>query len=449
VRIVTAFVLAALGGEASLSAGRAANPGGAFLDDGEIRIGADLAHGGSIGFLADAKNGVNIVNVHDFGRYIGQSYYCGPRPFGVAHPGWPGWPWNPVSAGDVYGNCSKLLESRNDGKTLYVKSTPMQWALRDVPGDCQFETWITLRGRTATVRNRLTNQRLDYTRYPGIDQELPALYTVGTLHRLLTYNGDHPFTGEPGVEIPKQEGLNGSPKWTPFFATESWAALVDEKDWGLGLIRPGMIRFLGGFHGESGRGGAQDDPTGYLAQVQREILDANIVYEYSYTLVLDNVINIRKAAEAARVKTPSPDYHFARDRQHWWFLNAEDSGYPVQGHLHLKLEKDDPQMHGPEELWDAAKVPVLYIRAAYQTKNTQAEIFWETTEQEGFGPERRVGFTIVPDGTMRTYEVPLKDSAAYHGQIRRLRLDPAGTGGPGEWVDVESISGSKPAEPAK
>jgi hypothetical protein len=325
----------------------------------------------------------------------------------------------------------------------------MQWALRDVPGDCQFETWITLRGRSVQVRNRLTNARKDFTQYPAIDQELPALYTIGTLHRLLTYTGEHPFTGEPGVEIPKQDGRNGSPKWTPFFATESWAALVDEKDWGLGLIRPGFIRFLGGFHGEPGHGGAQDDPTGYLAQVQREILDANIVYEYSYTLVLDSVINIRKAAEEMRVKTPAPDYHFAHDRQHWFFLNAEDSGSPVQGHLHLKMEKDDPQMHGPEELWDAEKAPVLYIRAAYQTKNNRAEIFWETAEEPGFSAEKRVGFAIVPDGVMRTYEVPLKDSPAYHGQIRRLRFDPVGTGGPGEWVDVETISAHKPAEAAK
>lgn len=425
---------------AFLLAGVAAAETPALLDNGELKLGVDLAHGGSIGFLADSRTGANIVNAHDPGRFIGQSYYSGPRPFGIAHPGWPGWPWNPVSAGDVYGNPSKLLETKNDGKTLYVKSTPMQWALRDVPGDCQFETWITLQGRRVQVRNRLTNQRTDLTQYPAFDQELPALYTVGTLHRLLTYSGDHPFTGEPGVEIPKRGGPLEPVKWTPFRATESWAALVNEEDWGLGLIRPGMLQFLGGFHGEPGKGGPSDDPTGYIAQVQREMLDGNIVYEYSYTLVLDNVQNIRQAAQELRVKTPAPDYHFAHDRQHWCYANAEDTGFPIQGHLHLEVEKEDPQMIGPEELWDAANVPVLHVRVAYKTKNTTAELFWESAEAPGFAPERRVTFTIIPDGTMRTYDVSLKDSPAYHGLIRRLRFDPVGTGAPGDWVEVESIT---------
>ena len=67
-----------------------------YLDNGIIKVGVDLARGGSIGYLADAKEGVNVVNAHDLGRWIGQSYYAGPRPFGTPHPDWKDWPWNPV-----------------------------------------------------------------------------------------------------------------------------------------------------------------------------------------------------------------------------------------------------------------------------------------------------------------------------------------------------------------
>ncbi len=417
--------------------------GMAFLDNGLIKIGVDLDRGGSVGYLADVKKGRSVVNVHDLGRYIGQSYYAGPKPFGEPHPGWKDWPWNPVSAGDVYGNTCRLLETRNDGKTLYVKSTPMQWALQGIPADCTFETWITLDGRTAQVRNRLANNRRDRTQYRAMDQELPAAYTIGTLHRLFTYDGDQPFTDGPLTEIPPKPPKANQPEWTSFFATEHWAALVDDHDWGLGVFHPGVYRFLGGFWGKPGSGGPEDDATGYIAPIRHEILDHNIVYEYRYTLILDSLRNIRQYARDDRPKSSLPDYRFERDRQHWRLVNAEDTGYPVQGCLRLKVEKDDPHLIGPEAFWDAADVPKLYIRAAYRTRRREAEVFWATKDKPGFSPEQRVQFRVEPDGGFHTYEVDLSASAAYRGKITGLRLDPVNSGAPGEQVDIAFISCKK------
>jgi hypothetical protein len=165
-----------------------------YLDNGSIKIGVDLDQGGTITFLSRSKWGENMINCHDLGRQIQQSYYSGPHPFGKAHPGWKNWPWNPIGSGDVFKHPSQILEHSNDGKTLYVKTIPMQWALDNVPGECTFETWITLEGRNVTVRNRLVNHRPDKTQYPAHDQELPALYTIGKLYRLFTFKGDRPFT---------------------------------------------------------------------------------------------------------------------------------------------------------------------------------------------------------------------------------------------------------------
>jgi hypothetical protein len=412
----------------------------AYLDNGHLKIGVDLDRGGSIGYLAESKKGTNIVNVHDLGRWIGQSYYAGPRPFGTPHPDWKDWPWNPVSAGDVYGNPSKLVETKNDGKTLYVRAIPRQWALKDVPGECTFETWITLEGRIAHVRNRLTNERKDRKQYPALDQELPAVYTIGKLHRLMTYVGDRPFTNDGLKEIPKLQSEKGKPKWSTFFATEHWAALMADDDWGLGVIHPGVVRFLGGFHGKPNTGGSVDDPSGYVAPVRQEVLDHNIVYEYDYALVLDSLTNIRKVAYQQRPKASLPDYRFSSDRQHWWFVNCEDIGCPIKGHLRLRVEKDDPQMYGPEGFWDAKDVPHIYIRAAHRTTNKVAELFWETTDNPGFPAEQKVRFTVEPDGKFHTYEVDLSRSPAYRGKIRRLRFDPVEAGGKDEFVDVEFIS---------
>jgi len=413
------------------------------LDNGIIKVGVDLDRGGSIGYLADVKKGSNVVNVHDLGRWIGQSYYSGPKPFGTAHPAWKDWSWNPVSAGDVYGNPSKLLDKKNDGKMLYVKSIPMQWALKNVPGDCTFETWITLEGRSVHVRNRLTNERKDRTQYPAMDQELPFVYTIGTLHQLKTYTGDTPFKDGPLNEIPKVSAKGEKAQWTTFFATEHWAALVDDEDWGLGVIHPGVVRFVGGFYGKTHTGDPDNFPTGYVAPVRQEVIDHNIVYEFRYTLVLDWLAGIRKEAYKQRPKTNLPDYYFINDRQHWWFQNAEDTRYPIKERLRLKVENDDPQLYGPEGLWDAKDVSKLYVRAAYHTKNTTAALFWETSEKPGFRSDQCVTFVIVPDGKSRTYDVDLSASPFYRGKIRRIRFDPVEMGGAGEFVDVEFISTKK------
>ena len=343
----------------------------------------------------------------------------------------------------MYGNPSKLIETANDGKTLYIKSVPVQWALKNVPGDCQFETWITLDKRTVHVRNRLTNQRPDNQQYPAMDQELPAVYTIGKLYRLMSYTGNKPFTDQPITEIAKQPALDGKPQWTTFFASEHWAALMDDDNWGLGIVHPGAIRFIGGNYGAPGTGGPADDFCGYVAPVRREILDHNMVYEYRYALVLDSLKNIRRAAYQQRPTSPAPDYQFTTDRQHWWLANASDTGFPIKNHLHVKVEQADPQLIGPEGCWHAADVPTILIRAAYRTTNKTAQLFWETTEQPGFRPEQSVKFAVIPDGKFRTYEIRLASSAAYRGTIRRLRFDPVETGQPGETVAVEFISARK------
>lgn len=265
----------------------ASEPAG-MLDNGTIRVGVDLKHGGSISFLADSKTLQNIVNIHDFGRYIGQSYYSGPRPFGRPHTKWLNWPWNPVSGGDVYGHPGKVLEYSNDGRTLYVKTLPMQWALDSVYCKCTFETWISLQGAVVHVRNRLVNNRSDQTLYPAFNQELPAVYTVGTLFRIVSYTGSRPFTHDSLTWIKPVP-----PPWSSWTATESWSALVNERSWGLGVFHPNVTHFLGGFNGEPGVGNPSSNNTGYLSPISREIIGPHAVFEYEYDLILGNVETIR------------------------------------------------------------------------------------------------------------------------------------------------------------
>ena len=134
-----------------------------------------------------------------------------------------------------------------------------------------------------------------------------------------------------------------------------------------------------------------------------------------------------------------PDYRFSRDRQHWIFVGVADSGFPIQGSLHLIRGASDPQLVGPEQWWRAEDVPRLYVRAAFRTRGDRAEIFWSVPDG-GFSAERRLAFPVKPDGEFHTYEIDLGTVPGYRGTITGLRLDPTDSIAAGEEVRIEFLS---------
>lgn len=387
-----------------------------YLDNGAVRVGVDLARGGAIAWLAESDSTRNLINVHDNGRYVQQSYYAGPRSFGEPHPAWKNWCWNPIGAGDCYGHNAQTLEHRNDGKTLYVKTRPMQWALDGAPGDCRFETWIELDGNVARVRCRLTNRRDDTRQYPARDQELPALYAVSELDRLYTYTGPRPFTGGELTRITRV----GIP-WARWRATEHWAALVGPDGQGVGLFNPRAIRYTGGFSGKPGAGGPLDPQTGYFAPLRREILDHDITYQYQYALIVGSVEQIRAYAHAHRPDA-APRFRFARDRQGWTYAAARDAGWPIEGRLVVTPKAKSFRLESPVLLYRAEKFPVLEIRAALP-RGARARLRWATTEAPDFPASHVQPLSGKADGSPQTYRLDLSRHPHYRGAITGLWLE--------------------------
>jgi hypothetical protein len=323
-----------------------------------------------------------------------------------------------------------VVSHSNDGHTLYVKSIPKQWALRNVPAECTFEQWIELSGNIAKVRCRLNNARTDgTTQYPGSDQELPAVYTQGRLYRLFSYTGSEPFTNGTLTQI-----RNVGPPWAYFNATENWSALVQDNDWGLGIFNPGVQSAVGGFHNATG-----GNPTGYVCPLHKEILDHNITYTYEYYLILGYLSDIRGYVYKHR-PTNMPDYHFKNDRQHFIYENAADTGWPIAGKLRINLNQANPIIYAPPGLWKASDVPTLHIRASYHSTNTAAKIYWKNFGEPNVTEAKSLSFKIISDGTYRSYAVNLASSSNYTGVITQIRFDPAETGAAGDYVDIEAIS---------
>ncbi|MHB9037149.1 MAG: hypothetical protein ACYC64_10800 [Armatimonadota bacterium] len=403
------------------------------LDNGTIRIGVDIHRGGVITYLSKSGSAYNVVNSCDLGREIQQSYYSGPKCFQKGY--WFGspWPWNPIGTGDCHNNPSELLEVTNNGKTIYVKSIPKQWALDNVPGDCVFETWIVPQNAAPNaiwVRCRLTNHRSDTNQYPAELQELPAVYTIGDLHHLYTYDGEAPFSGGSLREIQCGAAV---PDWKRLNASENWAALVDDKSWGLGVFSPGCNHFWGGFCGTPG-GGPSDSSTGYIAPRHMEILDHNIVYTYDYYLIMGTLSDIRDFVYQHKPDN-RPDYCFESDRRHWWYVNTEDTGWPIAGKLKVRLDRPDVQIVSPVGMWAARDFPRLYVRAAFYGTQRQADIRWKSLGDDVFTKGKSISFEVIPDGEFRTYEIDVSTSPFWTDSITNLSLEPRADQ-PGAYVDI-------------
>lgn len=421
-----------------------------LLDNGVITIGVDSNRGGSITYLSQSRSDFNVINSYDMGREVQLSFYSGPNSYEPT----PGsvacdtvwyhgqWPWNPIGAGDVVGHGGTVLDIQvnSTSYSLYVRSRPLQWACDNVECECIFEKWIQLEGTAAVVKARLSNNRSDKTQYGGYFQELPAVYTIGYLYRLFTYNGTSPFTGSSVIEL-----NTDGPIWTPgmFTATESWAAMLDSSGvWGLGVYQPDTIRFSAGFSGTRGSGGPSDPQTGYIAPNQDEMIDWNIQYDYTYHLILGNLDTIRAYVYQNPPPLPCLSYEFQTNRQHFTLNNAADSGVPG-GYWHVIMEQNDPQLLGPVCLWDAEKYSVLHINASYSSTqvSSTAQVFWSVTATSGgqFSEAQSVRFPVIPDGQFRIYEVDLSTNPTYTGPMYCLRFDPVDMGVVGSYVNVASI----------
>ena len=420
--------------------GQAPAPRMTFLDNGEVRIGMDLALGGAVTFISSKDHPGNIINSADLGRQIQMSHYSGPWPFEVGnqkpHPAWAGLGWNPIQTGDCYLNPSKVIEHRNDGKELYIKCIPMQWPLNNVPGDCLFETWTTLKGPVIEMRYRCTNQRSDKTVYRPCPQELPAVYAISKLWRLMSYTGNQPFTQDSLTQV-TNDWRKPWP-WTRFVATERWAALVDDDHWGLGVFKNDGGEFHGGIYGDARSDDPKHGSTAYVAPIHLENFDHNIVYEHRTAFMVGKLADLRKRFNEMASKTP-PAWRFVKDRQHWTIRNATDLGFPLKGEWRIQFGANQPRLESALECWRAESAPSMDLEIAYTGQATTARIFWKRLGDVEWHTRQSLGLDLNPDGNFHQYHLDLASSIEYRDLVIGVAIEPVAQPRPGEEMAIKSI----------
>ena len=376
-----------------------------YIENEYIKFGINIALGGTVTYLAEHGN-KNLINSWDWGRQVQLSFYSGPVPF---HPEgtemgkhWTHTGWNPIQTGDCFFNRAKVVEYKIDGNTLYVKCIPMQWALNNVPGECTFELWYTLDGKTVNVTARINNNRSDKTQYPACGQELPAVYTNGEFYRIVAYVGEEPRTGGKLTEIVSKN--TGDRHWPSEFMLypEGWVALVNDDDYGLGVYNPHTCGAVGGFAGGvelMGFGGAKDCQTGTVSPTTSVILDHNIVYTFHYSLIVGDVDYIRETALALDEKVDHRKFDFSHDRQNFYYHNTTDKGFGNQDCLDFDFDKD---------VW--LRSSFIYLKKG-ECKKILLDAELEGGEIEGVVGFRTYAETTVPDrkGTPCSWaDVPFK-----------------------------------------
>ncbi|SEQ77250.1 Predicted metal-dependent hydrolase, TIM-barrel fold [Hyunsoonleella jejuensis] len=269
------------------------------LSNDELRLKLDLRRGGAIAYISKSDIDRNIVNIHDEGRYIQQSYYGGNiinRQQEGQKKAWSPWSWNPIQVGDCYRNRAEILEYKQEGHTLYVKCIPMLWDMKNKPAEAIMEQWTTLEGNVIKVQNKLTCHRTDtiYGEGKTHNQELPAVYPISALNNLYSYFGDKPFTGAP-LSKPKVVNLRSGfwGKYKNNMVTENWMAFVNDDLWGMGVYTPTCSNFLAGMAKDPGYE-AYDSATSYIAPINKATLNKDTVYEFDYYLIIGNLRVIRE-----------------------------------------------------------------------------------------------------------------------------------------------------------
>ena len=435
-----------------------------YLENDRVKLGLNLELGGSVTYLEDkANHSGNMINSSDWGRQIQLSYYSGPRPF-IGPNGekpsdtWAGLGWNPIQSGDCGGNRSKVLSfEKLDESTILLKTRPMLWPHDGVVAECVFECRYTLTDNGFTLDATIRNNRSDKTQYLGCAQETPALYTNAPWYKLVSYLGDKPYENEPiTVVVDKNDG-KGWP-WTQYYTPEHWSALVNDANYGVGVYQPFSSYTTAGFHGgDEAKGkdlGDKSGPTGYIAPLEKTVLDWNIERTYRATFIVGSLDEIRNTVyELAKKDVPAlPSWSFTTDRQNWCYVNTTDEGFPIKDALRINLLKDNVSIaQSPLCYWKAENAKKLELDATFISQENAApdaelvvrlypvspDDFLDTTLRNRLNEARKNDpgvkeFPKLPsvvknvpikfDGVERKIIVDLSDVKDYVGAMQRVEL---------------------------
>lgn len=276
-----------------------------ILDNGTLRIEAGFANGCSLTHLS-AFSGGSLINIADQGRLIQQSYYAGESLDRTAEgqsPNWSPWPWNPIQGGGASGKAAEVLDVgvAEFGGGMFTRTVPLLWDMTTgEKGQCLMDQWNEFEPGMSNVV-RVTCRLIVYRDVDDIwgatvsrAQELPAVYLIRSLSKVVSYTGSNPWSGEAVAELVYSVQPPGVFPWFSAVPSEDWIAMVDPStDIGVGLYSP--VENIGWNYGAVGTppGGPTSGATMHMAPVGTAMMDRHHILIYRYWLIYGDISEIR------------------------------------------------------------------------------------------------------------------------------------------------------------
>lgn len=437
-----------------------------YLEGTRYKLGIDLAWGGTVNYLFDKQCPVegltNLINKHDRGRLVQQSYYGTGAIEGVFEWGSfnksDKWPYNPVQGGDRGAVSSRLIDLVIEEDCVYIKAQPMDWGKVGYITPSYMENWYTVEDDFVRVDNRF----VDFSgwEHPYKGQEIPAFYTVSYLDSFVWYDGAAPWTGD-GLSYRHNLNFWGDSQYSDQCSfklktpnTETWSAWVNMKDdYGIGLYTPNADRYTAGRYQYNGSKFASNNATNYTAPWKQIKLVSFVPLEYSYLMTTGSVEEIRAiftenkdfaANECLSVNSISNrrpyfdesleviDLSRENGVEYLLYPNGTEISYDAEeAAVKLTSVTHDPYVYidyltSPVELYakDYNYVEIEYMIPDTNGKGSyRADLFVCAGTRINANAKDRVGFALINDGKYHTARIYLSDLDCWSGRVNAFRLD--------------------------
>jgi hypothetical protein len=267
-----------------------------FIENDSMKIGIDRSMGASITWLSWKDHPKNIINIHDPGRLLQQSYYAGKsldRMKDGQSKSWSPWTWNPIQGGGIMSWARVTRFEKRDDRRLFAETIPKLWDMPDEEADAvmlqstEFEPDLL---GTVRVWNRLICKRKNGDRWGDPiprHQELPACYFTSEFRHIESYLGGDKW---------RREHQPPGPPWGKVTPPLNVMACFNDRDQGVAILSPVADQHWNfGPHGPyKPNASPTDGPCIHLAPIAKVPLGPKSILEYRYWMVVGSKAHVTK-----------------------------------------------------------------------------------------------------------------------------------------------------------